>query len=116
MDVRLERRLQGHLASARSGRDRTRCGHWKRALLHDGVSPVLTVIETGSGEDWSAVEIRWIAFYRKAGHPLLNHTEGGEGSCSRLYLINNVKDRPPQAGTVLEDLGVALELPRLGNR
>lgn len=75
------RRYKGHLRDARNGRDKTRCGFWKRSLLAAGVLPVMTVIESGTGSGYVAAERRWIAYYRSlCGGKLTNLTDGGDGT------------------------------------
>lgn len=79
--TRLKKRFSTHIRDARTGTDQTYCGRWKRTLLDAGVSPVLTVIETGTGESWKESEIHWIAHYRSlTGARLTNLTEGGDGA------------------------------------
>lgn len=111
------KRLQGHLAGAKSGRDKTRCGVWKRSLLREGLKPVLKIVETGSGEGWPAVEIRWIADLRNEGQPLLNHTEGGEGfrgrhseeTKSRMSAVAKGRPKPPRGEEHVKNLAAALK-------
>ncbi len=74
------KRLSHHIATARSGRDKSRCGHWKRALLAKGLEPLLTIVQVGCGPTCSEAEIRWVAYYRAVvGPALTNLTLGGEG-------------------------------------
>jgi hypothetical protein len=75
-----KKRLNSHISDAVMGKDQTRCGRWKRSLLADGVRPVLTVIESGTGDGWIEAEQRWVAHWRAiAGDRLTNLTDGGEG-------------------------------------
>lgn len=73
-------RYQAHLARARSGKDRTRCGKWKRSLILEGLLPRLKIIDSGTGP-WGAVEQKWISHFRElSGAKLTNLTDGGEGT------------------------------------
>lgn len=76
-----KRRLKTHIRDARTGKDNTRCGDWKRLLLSAGILPVMTVIETGLGGGHDAAEMRWVKHYRALiGDKLTNLTDGGEGT------------------------------------
>lgn len=82
-------RLQGHIRLAKNGRDKTYCGKWKRTLLRAGLRPLLTVIETGSGDDWAEAEIRWIAHYRAlVGAKLTNLANGGGGPAGHHWKLS----------------------------
>jgi len=73
-------RLTRHVKDAQRDKDNSYCGNWKRALLKEGVIPVLTVIEIGSGPTWGAAEKRWVSHFRSVvGDKLTNYTDGGEG-------------------------------------
>lgn len=73
-------RLQRHLSDARSGRDRTYCGRWKRMLLASNVVPVLVVVDSGQGDGWKTAEQKWVAHFKSLEHRLTNLTDGGDGT------------------------------------
>lgn len=73
-------RLKRHRTEARGTKNRTHCTRWVRTLLAAGIDPVMTVVETGHGDEWAEVEKKWIADLRACGMPLTNLTDGGEGT------------------------------------
>ncbi len=77
-----KRRLKAHVRDARSGRDVTRCGCWKKSLLTVGLLPVLTVIDSGVGGGYGASEMRWVAHFKS--DKLTNLTDGGDGTIGRV--------------------------------
>jgi hypothetical protein len=80
-----KRRLKTHLRDARTGRDQTHCGNWKRSVFALGVSPVMTIVESGTGGGYGEAEMRWVAHYRSiVGKKLTNLTEGGDGTLGRV--------------------------------
>lgn len=98
----LAKRLSAHL--------RERCNphrvRWIAKLLRTGLKPKIALLETVDG-DWAETERRWIRKLRKAGHNLLNKTEGGEGApgrrCSeetRQKLSNAMAGRSPPRSTI----------------
>ena len=78
----LSRRFREHIAEPK--RYRTHKSNWIRSILADGQRPTLTVVETGIGEGWEAVERKWIAHYRAEGCKLTNATDGGNGALNRV--------------------------------
>lgn len=72
-------RLNRHINDSITTIHRNHRQKWIMSLVSIGLRPEATVIETGSDEDWGAVERRWIAFYLAQGAKLVNGTEGGEG-------------------------------------
>ncbi len=87
-------RLWSHIGTARTGRDLTYCGNWKRMLLTAGLRPILTIVETGVGDGWKAAETKWIAHYREMGSKLTNLTDGGDGTRGyRLPLEQRLKPK-----------------------
>lgn len=82
--TRPKRRLWAHLQDAKTGKDRTYCGNWKRTVLARGLEPAMQVIEQGVGDGWKPVEVHWIKHYRDLGHPITNLTNGGDGSGKKL--------------------------------
>jgi hypothetical protein len=97
--LNVKRRIHQHLTSTKTGRDQTYCGQWKRSLLKAGVTPLLTVIETGNGDGWITAETFWIRHYRKRfGASLTNHTEGGEGFRAKHTDATKLKMSAAQKG------------------
>ena len=78
-----ERRLATHIRDSTSGR-RTHRHRWILSLLSIGLTPVIEVLEAGSGDGWAEAEMRWIARYRAEGARLVNGTAGGQGSPGRV--------------------------------
>ena len=66
-------RLRTHLSAARCGKN-YRVYDWIRGLLDQGITPVMTILETGFGDGWRSAERRWIACHET---PLLNVSRGG---------------------------------------
>jgi hypothetical protein len=84
-------RYQAHLARARIGKDRTRCGKWKRALILEGLHPTMAIVERGTGP-WEAVERKWISHFRqRSGSKLTNLTDGGEGTPGRHWVASEAR-------------------------
>lgn len=74
VDVR--RRLYRH----RHENDGSYRARWLAKLTSAGQSPVFKLLEVVEvGENWAAVERRWIRDGRAAGWPLTNTTNGGDG-------------------------------------
>ena len=72
-----ETRLRQHVKVARSGR-KTPFYDWLR--VHDGDDTVADELDRVVGlEELGQAEIFWIASLRRAGHPLLNPSQGGLG-------------------------------------
>lgn len=71
----LPARLRGHLRY--KGEDHRTA--WVQSLVRDGVTPLITLIDTVSADDRASAEQRWIAHYRAEGADLTNGTDGGEG-------------------------------------
>lgn len=75
-------RYNQHLKQMKSLND-TRGPHrakWLKLLDTKGLFPVLSVVESGTGDSWVAAEKRWIKYYRDCGCDLTNLTDGGEGT------------------------------------
>lgn len=70
------RRLAQHIQRAKS--ETTHKSNWINKLSTDGLTPLMDVVEVGTG-DWAFAEKKWIAFYRGKGLDLVNLTDGGEG-------------------------------------
>lgn len=71
----LKTRYKAHLSASR--KIHTRIGHWIKSLLNQNLQPALSVIEECNKIDWQKREKFWIAYYRKKGINLINHTKGG---------------------------------------
>ncbi|MNT09197.1 GIY-YIG catalytic domain protein [compost metagenome] len=75
-----EKRLAGHISSARTMAYRHHTSAWIRKLLSVGLAPELLVIdEVPEGESWQDCERSWIAKAPSLGWRLTNSTAGGEG-------------------------------------
>jgi hypothetical protein len=55
-------------------------GRWIESLKSRGLAPEMIILEETTCEQWKEREIYWIAYYRAQGAPLVNGTDGGEGS------------------------------------
>lgn len=73
-----QRRFARHLSNARKSCPRYHSGKWIASLLRDDTTPVIQIIDQGTG-DWEAAEVSWISIYKQQGHALTNHAEGGRG-------------------------------------
>ncbi len=83
----MERRLQGHLCKARTGRERGPVGVWLRYLLAKGKRPLIVRLSTvDPSSRWQNVERYWIARLKLAGNRLLNRCPGGNGAHTRRQL------------------------------
>ena len=68
-----QRRLAQHIHN----KDKNHRGSWLTSLRSQGLTPVMTIIEETTSDQWKEREIFWIAFYQD--HDLTNSTEGGDG-------------------------------------
>lgn len=73
-----DQRLRTHIAESVVSQ-KTHKQRWILSLLSIGLTPVIEVIESGTGDGWSEAERRWIAFFRASGARLVNGTDGGDG-------------------------------------
>lgn len=87
-----KRRLKTHIRDAKSGKDKTLCGNWKRGVLADGITPEMQLLESGQGLGHDSAETRWVAYYKDAGAQLTNMTRGGGGTSGRV-VPQVVRDR-----------------------
>lgn len=78
------RRLAQHIQRAKS--ETTHKANWINKLSSAGLSPIIDVIEVGTG-DWAFAEKKWIAFYRGQGIDLVNLTDGGEGVPGLVFSV-----------------------------
>lgn len=85
------RRFNQHISDARANRDQTYCGRWKRTLLVEGILPVLTIVESGSGSGWGSAESKWVAHFKSLGHRLTNLTDGGDGTRGYQWPIEKIR-------------------------
>lgn len=74
----LHSRLLGHLADAKARKYEHHASRWIRALLSDGKTPSIVLLEV-VGDNWEEAESRWIAKGKAEGWPLTNSTTGGDG-------------------------------------
>jgi len=77
-DWTLAARLTKHLWEAHNGFKSHRF-HWIRGLLHAGIEPKIRLIEEVTAADWRERERFWIEHFRRDGHPMTNHANGGDG-------------------------------------
>lgn len=71
-------RLREHVSHSKRERNHRAC--WIRNLIVSGLRPVMTVVDSGTG-DWRSRERHWIAEFRlRLGDRLTNATDGGEGT------------------------------------
>ena len=75
----IEHRLRAHIAESKKSRRKTHKTRWIMTLLSKGLEPIITMVEQGSGDNWSDTERRWIQFFLFCGARLTNSTNGGEG-------------------------------------
>jgi hypothetical protein len=73
-------RLKEHVGRAKRGAVSPR-DNWIRSLLDRGMQVSIVVLEEVDDRgDWEEAERFWIASFRAMGMPLLNLTDGGEGT------------------------------------
>jgi hypothetical protein len=73
--VALKKRLACHLSD--STERKTHLGNWLRSL---GEAPNMVLLREVHGSEGSAAEIKYIRIARSLGMPLVNATDGGEGT------------------------------------
>ena len=73
------KRLNEHLAEARTSKREDHRLHWLRKLASCSVEPIVAILETGKGDGWKEAERKWIKHFRDMGSRLVNGTDGGEG-------------------------------------
>ena len=71
------KRLRDHVFKSKAAF--THKDNWLKQLTACGLSPILSVLESGTGNGWAECETKWIAHHRGAGANLVNSTDGGEG-------------------------------------
>ena len=52
---------------------------WIRKVLSDGGQIAIVILDECTESNYQEREQHWIRYYRKAGHPLTNMTDGGDG-------------------------------------
>lgn len=73
-------RPKGRLANQMNERANTYRCHWIAELRALGLAPIQVILDAVPlGDDWKSVERAYIAGALKAGHPLTNGTDGGDG-------------------------------------
>jgi len=78
------RRVRNHTAVSNL-KPSTKKNNWIKSLLSQGLAPKGVVLEECSNRDsLPELEKLAIAHYRSQGFDLLNHTDGGEGTCGRV--------------------------------
>lgn len=75
--TRLWARIKDHINGRRG--QRTHKAHWLAELSRLGLTPLVEVLECGSGP-WAETERQWIRALQAAGEPLTNATVGGDGT------------------------------------
>jgi len=75
---RLRDRLRAHIREA-GALKHSHKSYWIKELLLIGSGPVIDILEETSSELLAEREVWWISEMRKAGIPLVNQTDGGEG-------------------------------------
>ena len=99
-------RLRNHLSDARKG-GRNHRARWLAKILREGGMPRVIICEVGFGVGAAEAERKWIAHYRRLGNPLVNSSDGGDGSPGYVHspevrekIRKNLLDRPaPSADT-----------------
>ena len=72
-------RFDGHLRDAQRQVWHSPVLQWIRALLAEGVSPELVLLED-AGDDWAEAEVRWIERLKGMGYKLTNSKKGSRKS------------------------------------
>src|SRR5258708_37656826 len=67
----LSKRLKGHCSEAKHG-GVTLKDRWVVGLLAQSLTPVLTVMESGSDDDWYSAESKWTTHFLDKGCKLTN--------------------------------------------
>lgn len=77
----LAKRISQHRSCARRGRPQRCYTWWRKCVREYGAEPIVEVVESGTGHDAGVkAEMAWIAYARRVGLRLTNHTDGGEGT------------------------------------
>ena len=95
--VNPRKRLQGHIADARSSRTKGYCGSWIKNLLRHGARPELVLLQAAGRLVWPIAEQWWIAHYRDLGARLTNLAAGGKGGTGRIMPETERLARRPSA-------------------
>ena len=78
---RLSDRLSGHIWEARYAKKSTYKCHWLKEILINGQKPSIFELESfNTVSEARAAEVEWIRLHRLMGTPLVNTTDGGEGT------------------------------------
>lgn len=79
----LEKRLAAHLREANQAKHHRAC--WIASLARSGQRPVIREIMRVPQDQWADAERYWIAYFREQGCPLVNGTDGGEGTLGQRH-------------------------------
>jgi hypothetical protein len=71
---------------------------WLKQLEVLGLYPVLQILEECPRESWRERECNWIAYFRDAGEPLTNKTDGGEGQSKGYVASPETREKISRAG------------------
>ena len=77
MAKNVEKRYKEHFTRLDKNTHKT---NWIKQLLSQGIYPELHIQQKIKMEYWQEAEQFWISYYRNAGYPLTNSTDGGEGT------------------------------------
>lgn len=73
-------RLKAHMREAKKRTAITKKNNWIHRLGELGLKPIISILETGTKENWEEKERFWIFHYRMLpGIRFLNQTNGGDG-------------------------------------
>jgi hypothetical protein len=95
--INLINRMAVHRYRAKKTPRKTYCEKWINSLLRQGKKPIMDVVERSSGP-WQECERKWIKYFRDAGEPLTNLTDGGEG-CIGYRQTEEAKEKVSKANT-----------------
>ncbi len=90
--TKINKRFSGHLTESRRGDISHKC-NWIRSLLTIGLKPVIEVLDTYDGDDWTWLEMYWISQFKIWGYNLTNNSEGGEDPPSWLGKTHSQKHK-----------------------
>lgn len=68
----IHKRLMAHISEAKNRESEGSKNGWIFGLAELGMEPILDIVESGSGDNWPAVEIKWIQLYQTKGCDLTN--------------------------------------------
>lgn len=102
----LKKRLIDHLSVARTKKRHTHVSNWINALLIQGTSPIIELIEENP-KDIDKAEIEWISQFKAWGYRLVNHALGGNTSRGAVLTYDQKIQKYKNKGgrIVLDNLG-----------